>query len=113
MEYNITPILEAVAALAATIFTVVVVPYIRSKTTAQQQNEVNAWVKIAVSAAEQIFNGSGRGAEKKAYVLEWLKQRGITVDEAKLDAMIESAVYELKSGVLAVGELLTAGGDAT
>jgi len=27
--------------------------------------------------------------------------------------MIESAVYELKSGVLAVGELLTAGGDAT
>ncbi len=62
-------------------------------------------MKIAVSAAEQIYNGSGRGPEKKAYVLEWLKQRGITVDEAKLDAMIESAVYELKSGVLAVGEL--------
>lgn len=113
MEYNITPILEAVLALAATVFTVVVVPYIKSKTTAQQQTEINAWVRIAVSAAEQIFNGSGRGAEKKAYVLEWLKQRGITVDEAKLDAMIESAVYELKSGILTVGELLTAGGDAT
>jgi len=70
-------------------------------------------VKIAVSAAEQIYNGSGRGPEKKAYVLEWLKQRGITVDEAKLDAMIESAVYELKSGVLAVGELSTSGGDET
>lgn len=113
MEYNITPILEAVLALAATVFTVVVVPYIKSKTTAQQQTEINAWVRIAVSAAEQIFNGSGRGAEKKAYVLEWLKQRGITVDEAKLDAMIESAVYELKSGVLAVGELSTSGGDET
>ena len=113
MEYNITPIVEAVLLLIAAVFTAVVIPYIKSKTTAQQQTEINAWVKIAVSAAEQIFNGSGRGAEKKAYVLEWLKQRGITVDEAKLDAMIESAVYELKSGVLAVCELLTAGGDAT
>ena len=113
MEFNITPIIEAALLMLAAIFTTVVIPYIKSKTTAQQQTEINAWVKIAVSAAEQIFNGSGRGAEKKAYVLEWLKQRGITVDEAKLDAMIESAVYELKSGVLAVGELLTAGGDAT
>ena len=113
MEFNITPIIEAALLLLAAIFTTVVIPYIKSKTTAQQQTEINAWVKIAVSAAEQIFNGSGRGAEKKAYVLEWLKQRGITVDEAKLDAMIESAVYELKSSVLAVGELLTAGGDAT
>lgn len=52
-------------------------------------------------------------SEVKPYVLEWLKQRGITVDEAKLDAMIESAVYELKSGVLAVGELSTSGGDET
>lgn len=113
MEYNITPIIEAALLLLAAIFTTVVIPYIKSKTTAQQQTEINAWVRIAVSAAEQIFNGSGRGAEKKAYVLEWLKQRGITVDEAKLDAMIESAVYELKSGVLAVGDLLTAGGDET
>ena len=113
MEYNITPIIEAALLLLAAIFTTVVIPYIKSKTTAQQQTEINAWVRIAVSAAEQIFNGSGRGAEKKAYVLEWLKQHGITVDEAKLDAMIESAVYELKSGVLAVGELLTAGGDET
>ena len=112
MEFNITPIIEAALLLLAAIFTTVVIPYIKSKTTAQQQTEINAWVKIAVSAAEQIYNGSGRGAEKKAYVLEWLKQRGITVDEAKLDAMIESAVYELKNGVLTAGELLTAGGNA-
>ena len=113
MEFNITPIIEAVFLLIAAVITAIVIPYIKSKTTTQQQAEINAWVKIAVTAAEQIYNGSGRGAEKKAYVLNWLKQHGVTVDEAKLDAMIESAVYELKSGVLAVGELLTAGGDAT
>ena len=113
MEFNVTPIIEAVFLLIAAVITAIVIPYIKSKTTTQQQAEINAWVKIAVTAAEQIYNGSGRGAEKKAYVLNWLKQHGVTVDEAKLDAMIESAVYELKSGVLAVGELLTAGGEET
>ena len=113
MEFNITPIIEAVFLLIAAVITAIVIPYIKSKTTTQQQAEINAWEKIAVTAAEQIYNGSGRGAEKKAYVLNWLKQHGVTIDEAKLDAMIESAVYELKSGVLAVGELSTSGGDET
>lgn len=103
--YDITPIVEAVAALIAALITAFVIPYIRSKTTAQQQAEINAWVKIAVSAAEQIYKGSGRGEEKKAYVIQWLREHGITVDEAKLDALIESAVYELNQGVLPVVEL--------
>lgn len=103
--YDITPIIEAVAALIAALITAFVIPYIRSKTTAQQQAEINAWVKIAVSAAEQIYKGSGRGEEKKAYVIQWLREHGITVDEAKLDALIESAVYELNQGVLPVVEL--------
>ena len=113
MEYNVTTIIQAVFALIAAVITVIVIPYIKSKTTAQQQTDIEGWVRVAVSAAEQLYKGSGRGPEKKAYVLEWLKQRGITVDEAKLDAMIESAVYELKSGVLAVGELLSSEGDVT
>ena len=101
--YDITPIIEALFALIAAVMTAIVVPYIRSKTTAQQQAEVSAWVKIAVSAAEQIYSGSGRGAEKKQYVLDWLRTHGVTVDESKLDALIESAVYDLKYGVMEVG----------
>ena len=113
MEYNITTIIQAVFALIAAVITVIVIPYIKSKTTAQQQAEINAWVKIAVSAAEQIYNGSGRGPEKKAFVLDWLKKRHIAVDEAKLDAMIEAAVYWLNHSFLTAGELLTSGGDET
>lgn len=95
--YDITPIIEAVAALIAALITAFLVPYIKSKTTAEQQKEINAWVKIAVSAAEQIYTGSGRGEEKKEYVINWLREHGITVDEAKLDALIEAAVYELNT----------------
>lgn len=94
---DITTIIEAAAALVAAVITAVVIPYIKSRTTAQQQAEINTWVKIAVTAAEQIYRGSGRGEEKKAYVLNWLREHGITVDEAKLDALIEAAVYELNT----------------
>lgn len=98
--YDITPIIEAVAALIAALITAFLVPYIKSKTTAEQQKEINAWVKIAVAAAEQIFKGSGRGEEKKQYVIAWLKERGVTVDENELDALIEAAVYELTQGII-------------
>ena len=98
--FDITPIIEAVAALIGVIITCVLIPYIKSKTTTEQQKEINAWVKIAVSAAEQLFTGSGSGEEKKAYVIAWLKERGITVDEAELDALIEAAVYELEQGLI-------------
>lgn len=100
MTFDITPIVEAVAAALCAVVTCVLVPYIKSKTTAKQQKEINAWVKIAVSAAEQIYVGSGRGEEKKAYVLEWLRAHGVTVDDEKLDAMIEAAVYELSQGLI-------------
>ena len=100
---NITPIIEAAFALIAAIITAVVVPYIRSKTTDTQQAELMALVRIAVTAAEQLYIGTGKGAEKKAYVLAWLAERGITVDANKLDAMIESAVYGLKDGTAEKG----------
>ena len=100
MTFDVTSVVEAVLALVGAIITCVLVPYIKSKTTAEQQKEINAWVKSAVSAAEQIYKGQGRGEEKKAYVLEWLRERGVTVDEARLDAMIEAAVYELSQGLL-------------
>lgn len=99
---DVTMIVEAVFALIAAVITAVVIPYIKSKTTTEQQMQINAWVRIAVAAAEQIFVGSGRGEEKKAYVLQWLKERGITVDAAKIDAMIEAAVYDLENGFLKI-----------
>ncbi len=108
MEYNITTIIQAVFALIAAVITVIVIPYIKSKTTAQQQTDIEGWVRVAVSAAEQLYKGSGRGDEKKGFVLDWLKKRHIAVDEAKLDAMIEAAVYWLNHSFTA-GELLTSG----
>ena len=106
MQFNITPVVEAVAALIAAVVTAFVVPYIKSRTTTNQQQQINAWVRIAVTAAEQIYAGSGRGEEKKAYVINWLRKHGVTVDESKLDALIEAAVFELNKGLLTIGEVV-------
>lgn len=65
MEFNITPIVEAVAALIAALITAVVVPYIKSRTTTNQQQQINAWVRIAVTAAEQIYAGSAAARRRK------------------------------------------------
>ena len=61
---DITPIVNAVIALAAAVVTAVLIPWIKSKTTAAQREEINAWVRIAVTAAEQIYTGTGKGKEK-------------------------------------------------
>lgn len=111
MTFDITPIVEAVVAVVCAVVTCVLIPYIKSKTTTEQQKEINAWVKIAVAAAEQIYTGSGRGQEKKSYVLNWLREHGVTVDEDKLDAMIEAAVYDLSQGIIPLEGVVVEGAE--
>ncbi len=105
---DFTPVLQAIVGLCAAIITTFVVPYIKSKTTLEQQTQLNAWVKIAVTAAEQVYDGPAQGDKKKTYVLTWLAGHGISIDEDKLDAMIEAAVYELtNTGLIPVEGMTT------
>lgn len=94
---DITAIINAVVALIAAVITAFVIPWIKSKTTAQQREELIAWTKIAVSAAEQMYKGNQRGSEKKQYVLDFLEKNGFTVDEVAVNAAIEAAVKQLNS----------------
>lgn len=96
MTIDITSLVEAFIMLIGVCITTFLIPYLKSKTSKETQEEINKWVKIAVSAAEQIFTGSGRGMEKKQFVLDWLQRNKIKYDSSKIDAMIESSVYELK-----------------
>lgn len=84
-----------VIALIGAIITYIVIPYIKSKTTVEQQKTVEFWVRIAVNAAEQIFGNPKMGTTKKEYVLKFLKEKGFNVSETDLDTLIEAAVLEL------------------
>lgn len=92
---NITPFVNAVIALTAAVITAFVIPWIKSKTTSAQREEIDVWIKTAVTAAEQIFTESGKGKEKKAYVLKFLEEKNFGIDAESIDIMIESAVKNM------------------
>ena len=103
MTINWGPIIAAVFALINAVVVYVLVPYIKSKTTAAQQEALSKVIDTLVAAAEQLFKGTGRGPEKKAHVIESLEEMGITVD-ATTDAMIEAAVYGLDKNAAMIDE---------
>ena len=87
---DLTSIFEAILALLAALVTYKLIPWIKSKTTAEQQALLTATVKTLVYAAEQLY-GAGKGEEKLAYVKQKLEEKGFDVD---IDA-IEAAVKEI------------------
>lgn len=94
---DLNPIFEAIIALIAAVISCVLIPYIRKKTTAQEQERLLSLARMAVTAAEQIFEGIGRGEEKKAYATQWLAERNLNVNGDAIEAAIESAVYAMNS----------------
>lgn len=92
---DITPIANAVIALIAAVITAFVIPLVKAKISKEKLEKIKMWVNIAVEAAEQIYEGSGRGAAKKAYVVEFLNTKGYTLDPDSLDKLIEAAVFNL------------------
>lgn len=91
---DITTILEALITLAVALVSAIIIPYIKSKHSAEDLADFLKWVEIGVAAAEQLYN-STQGAEKKMFVLEYLTDRGYYIDENDMHVAIEAAVNKL------------------
>ena len=91
---DITPIVSAIVALVATVIGAAVVPWIHKKFEAEEMSVFLRWVEIGVAAAEQLF-GSADGLKKKIYVMNYLKEKGYTVDAEDIENAIEAAVLRL------------------
>ena len=105
---DITPILEGIITVIFAVITTILIPYFRAKIRIYNQQaddlaqaNTDYWIKMAVAAVEQIaVLGGQKGKAKKQYVIDWLNEHNIQVDEDKLDAQIEAAVYQLKNGII-------------
>lgn len=102
MTIDLTQVILAVIALLGTVLTTFVVPLLKAKLDLErsnlnenQANMLRLAITTAVTAAEQLYK-SGEGQQKKAYVLNLLRQQGYDVDSAAIDAAIEAVVLELK-----------------
>ncbi len=91
---DLTPILQAVIALAAALITGRLVPWIKARTTEQQQANLAALASTLVFAAEQLY-GANHGDEKLAYVVDILRTHGYDVNSKEVLAAVEAAVHQL------------------
>ena len=96
MEYiDLTEVIVAVIGVLAAVAARYAIPYLKEKWGEAKFSNIAKWVEIAVGAAEMIYTESGMGEQKKAYVLQYLNKKGLTVDYDTLDNLIENAVLEL------------------
>lgn len=99
MDY--TRIIEAVIALVAALLTTFLIPWIKEKYDAEKLKKVQTYVDIAVTAAEQIYKACD-GDAKKAYVLQYLAEKGIRFDSETVERMIEASVLMLHNELYGV-----------
>lgn len=100
---SIDIIVKIIIPILGAVVTYILVPWIKEKTTAEQQKNIKFLVQVAVNAAEQIFEEAGQGDKKKQYVIDFLNSKGINITEKELDILIEAAVFELNKGYEQIG----------
>lgn len=99
---DVTQIVVALIGLLGIVITSLVVPLIKAKTATVRWANIVAWTQTAVQAAEVIYKGSGRGEEKRDYVLEWVtteaNKRGMKIDTDTIRVALEDAWKQMVEG---------------
>lgn len=94
MNIDFTNIFELILSIVSVIVSCFLIPWLKEKLSAEKLNKLVTLVRIAVEAAEQMYD-SGTGQQKKEYVMQFLLSKGIVFDEEEIDAIIESSVFQL------------------
>ena len=96
MTIDMTRVVEAIIGLIGLLLSTWLIPLLRAKVTEAKWKNAMFWVKLAVEAAEKIYNEQGMGDLKKKYVEEFLAKHNIKLDEDQIDVAIEAAVLQIQ-----------------
>lgn len=88
---DLTPIINAIVVLLATVITAFIIPLIKAKAGDEKYNRLLTYADIAVNAAEQIY-GVGHGSEKLDYALKYLESKGFKADRTAIEAMVRNLI---------------------
>ncbi|MBQ3134699.1 MAG: holin [Oscillospiraceae bacterium] len=91
---DLTPLFNALIAAASVAISVFFIPWLRSKTTAQQQSDLLRWADVAVAAAQQLYHQCS-GQTRLDYALSLLAEQGFNVDLRQVRDAVEAAVLKL------------------
>lgn len=92
MNEFVFEVLKILIMLLGAVVTYKLIPFIKAKTTENQREEAEYWIKTAVKFAEIIYKEKGQGGLKKEYVLEWLNKNGIRITSSQADMLIDLVV---------------------
>lgn len=99
MNEIVFEVIKIVVMAAALVAVRYLLPLIKGKISADKLAEIEIWAKYAVLKAQQVF-WEKTGADRKAYVTEFLKEilmeKNIALSEEQLDVLIEAAVKQMK-----------------
>lgn len=99
-KMDITPILELIIKLVFTLVTLFLIPKIKdflaAKVSESDQKKIIRWVELAVQAAEEAERAGLIDKKAKCqYAKSFLEDRGVTFNADTMQALIDSAVWEL------------------
>lgn len=92
MNIDLTQIITAILGLFAALITYRLVPFIKAKTTNEQQAYIRALVKAGVFAAEQIYKTEGMGRQKMEYVKSFLQGHGFEINVTEIEAAVSEYI---------------------
>lgn len=95
MNMYFTQIAALVASILGILISKALIPYLKSKATDAQWDNIMGWTYAAVNAFESIYGGVGQGAKKKQAVMEFVQKmcekKGIPIDIGAIDIAVQDA----------------------
>lgn len=92
---DLTNLIEAVIAVLIAVSMRYLIPYLATKLSKEQQENLATFFDIAVLAAEKLY-GAKRGDEKLAYVERQLEARGIRIDTMRLKMFVNASIKKME-----------------
>ncbi|MEG2939437.1 MAG: phage holin, LLH family [Oscillospiraceae bacterium] len=84
---DLTALFDAAVVMLAAIITTFVLPWIKKKSANETDTMIKFWIDTAVHAAEQYYN-TGVIHDKKEFVIDFLESKGLSVDDAQIEATV-------------------------
>lgn len=96
MEDLVIQILLVIIGMISIIVSARLVPYINSKTTAEQRKNIEYWTEVAIQAIEDYYkNNPGEGIAKKEFVTNFIRGLGLNITDDQLSVLIDAIVKEM------------------
>ena len=100
MDERLFKVVLTIIPVLCTILTVYIIPLIKAKIGNEKLAKYEDWALKCVRAAEMIFVGSGRGVEKKQYVIKFLDKlfnaKKTVITDDQMEILIEAALKTMK-----------------